>query len=247
MSTVRRSFLVLSLVALFLSGLCFAQFNEDLNQAIFTNDLAKVKNLISAGADINAKSPASFTPLMTAILEGHTEIAKFLIEKGADVNAKFKDFRTPLMFAAQKGDTEIAKLLILKGADVNAKSDQGETALSIAEKAGMNKMAALLKQSGASPTIALAPDEPIFQLQPPATDDEMTMYKKLKSTSPAEVAPFIATRKYFRQLKAEFPDGKVDWKVAPRPPAGVKSDYLLTFDEQLTYLQSVAALGLKAN
>ncbi len=119
-----------------------------------------------------------------------------------------------------------------------------------AEKVGKNSMIALLQQSGVSSSIALAPNEPIFQLHPPATKDEMTMYKKLKSTKPAEVAPFIATRKYFRQLKAwhaQFPDGKENWKQIPRPPAGINPDYALDFDEQLMYLQMQAALKMNDN
>lgn len=254
MSKVRQFALALSLVALLFSGICFAQINADLNQAILANDLTKVKELILAGADVNARVDGWFTPLMTAITKGDTEIAKILIEKGADVNAVFADARTPypesrtpLMFAAQKGNAEIARLLILKGADINAMSYQGGTALSFAEAAGEKDMADLLKQWGAISTLALAPDEPIFQLQPPATVDELTMYKKIKSTTPTEVAQFIAMRKYFRQLKAQFPDGKVDWKTAPRPPAGIKPDYALDFDEQLTYGQMLAAIGMNAN
>ena len=254
MRGVRRSFFVLSLVALLFSCICFAQINADLNQAILANDFAKVKELISAGADVNVRSDGWFTPLMTAITKGHTEIANFLIENGADVNALFADARTPfpesrtpLMFAAQKGDKEVARLLILKGANINAMPYQGATALSLAEAAGENDMAAFLKQAGALPSIAFAPDEPIFQLQPPATVDELTMYKKLKSTAPAEVAPFIAMRKYFRQLKAQFPDDKVDWKTAPRPPAGIMEDYTFDFDEQLTYRQMLAVFGMNSN
>lgn len=254
MSSVRQSFLVLSLIMLFLSGICYAEINADLNQAILANDLAKVKELISSGADVNARGNAWFTPLMTAITRGDTEIAVLLIENGADANALFEDARTPfpesrtpLMFAAQKGNTEIARLLILKGADINALSYQGATALSIAEAAGNNDMAALLKQWGAIPTLAFTPDEPIFQLHPPATEDELTMYKRLRSTTPAEIAPFIAMRKYFRQLKAQFPDGKVDWKQMSRPPAGIKPDYALDFSEQLTYRQMLLAFGLNAN
>jgi hypothetical protein len=241
-----RSVFALFLTVLLVSIFSSADVNDDLRAAASAGNILKVKELISKGADVNAKSPAWFTPLLNAIIGGHRAVAELLIEKGADVNAQFSDYRTPLMFAAKQGDTELAKLLIRKGAKVNAKSYDGETALSIAEKAGKTSMVALLKQSGASPTLALAPDEVIFQLQPPATEEEATMYRKLKTESPGEVLPFIATRKFFRQLRAQFPDGKVDWKKAPRPPVGIKSEYALDFDEQITYLQMLVAYGMNS-
>ena len=37
---------------------------------------------------VNAKNEGGLTPLHTAAMNGHKEIAELLIEKGADVNAK---------------------------------------------------------------------------------------------------------------------------------------------------------------
>ena len=120
--------------------------------------------------------------------------------------------------------------------DSMGRESNGKIVLSIAETEGESEIAAFQSESGAAPAAPIDPDVAMSELKPPATEDEIAMYKNLKSKSPAELGPFIATRKYFRQLKAQFPDGNVDWKKAPKPPEGMKSDYLVDFDEQLTYL-----------
>jgi len=47
-----------------------------------------VSELISKGADVNAKDEDGMTPLHWAASQGHKDIAELLIAKGADVNAK---------------------------------------------------------------------------------------------------------------------------------------------------------------
>jgi ankyrin repeat protein len=53
------------------------------------------KGLIDAGADVNAKDSAKWTPLHRATFWDYTEIVKVLIEAGADLNAEDKDKQTP--------------------------------------------------------------------------------------------------------------------------------------------------------
>ena len=61
----------------------------------------------------------SWTPLMYAVKNGDTAMAKLLIEAGSDVNAhdepKIGD--TALLLAVNRGDFEMAKLLVAHGAD----------------------------------------------------------------------------------------------------------------------------------
>jgi len=236
--------LVLFSVALLLTGLCAAQPSADLMGAVWSNDIAKVKLLISVGVDVNAKDETGLSPLGVAITLKENQIAKLLIDDGASVNGASSDAHSPLMSAARIGDIDIVKLLVAKGADVNATTSQGETALSLAEAAGQKEVVAFLKQSGASSEAALAPGDPIFRLQPPPTEPELAMYRKLMATSPAELAPFLAMRRYFRQLDARFPDHQIDWTKAPKPPDGLKMDYTLDFREQLVYMEMQNAFDL---
>ena len=76
-----------------------------LHQAVEGGDLARVKQLLAAGAEINATDGAGRTPLhfATGVVyggvgghAGHPEIARLLIETGADLSLQNKDGATPL-------------------------------------------------------------------------------------------------------------------------------------------------------
>ena len=123
----------------FLSGLilsflfafqALAGVNEELFRAIEKGNLALVKQLISKGADVNAKDELEMTPLEAAVEKGNLSIVKYLVAKGADVNSKNKLMFgwTPLHFAAERS-LEVVKYLVSKGADVNAKDENGQTPL----------------------------------------------------------------------------------------------------------------------
>ena len=79
-----------------------------------------IRELISVGADVNARNTLGNTPLMFAAGNSSTpEIVELLLEKGADVNARSTDGWTPLMRAARNTNgksAEIQQLLIDAGA-----------------------------------------------------------------------------------------------------------------------------------
>ncbi len=103
---------------------------QDLSGAVFTGDLAAVKQALTEGADPNAKDPQSgSTMLSIAALMGHTEIVELLLEHGADVNAKSRDGSTALHTAAFLGRVETVKLLLEKGADTTLRNGMGSTAI----------------------------------------------------------------------------------------------------------------------
>jgi len=61
---------------------------EQLHFAAGDGDLARVKDLVEKGYDVNAfDEDLSFTPLHYAARENHIEIVKYLLAAGADVNA----------------------------------------------------------------------------------------------------------------------------------------------------------------
>ena len=67
-----------------------------------------VKQHLTDGVGVNAKSERGRTPLHSAAREGHKEVIELLIAKGADMNAKDDDGTTPLDMA---DDKETADLL----------------------------------------------------------------------------------------------------------------------------------------
>ena len=94
-------------------------------------NIKKVRQLLGAGANVNATDNDG----LTALMQVHdAETAKLLIEAGAGINAADKAGRTALMhvvasFGTVEKITELVKALIDAGADVNAADDDGKTAL----------------------------------------------------------------------------------------------------------------------
>ena len=72
-----------------------------------------VKQHLTDGVGVNAKSEMGRTTLHSAAREGHKEVIELLIAKGADVNVKDDDGTTPLDMA---DDKETADLLRKHGA-----------------------------------------------------------------------------------------------------------------------------------
>ena len=136
------------------------------NQAL-TTKLLVVKTLVTAGADVNRKSPLFdavnlpsvnlgvvkylvekgadvndvMSPLRTASIWGHLMVVKFLLEKGADVN---KGCESPLILASENGHVEVVKVLVEAGADLNKTDRQGRTPLHIAVEKGHLEMTHML-------------------------------------------------------------------------------------------------------
>lgn len=106
-----------------------------------------VKVLITNGADVNAQTKDTVTPLMWAANNGDIESVKALIAAHAAVNAKDDEGDTALIFIAdsQFDNSACTRALIAAGADVNAKNIRGETALAHAE---LSEIEDVLKAAG---------------------------------------------------------------------------------------------------
>jgi len=100
-----------------------------LMSALDRYDGVKARQLIAAGANVNASDQHGWTALMTAAMNGDVATVQALLAAGAEVNARNKDGETALSPAAFLGRTAAVRELALHGADVNAASKQGITPL----------------------------------------------------------------------------------------------------------------------
>jgi quinoprotein dehydrogenase-associated probable ABC transporter substrate-binding protein len=113
-----------------------ADLNQELSEAIIANDPARVKFLVSKGADVNARGSQGYTPLTSAARQRYTDMIKLLLKLGANVNARDADNMTPLLEAVIRDDVPSIKVLLAHGANVQARGPQGfdPLALSIEER-----------------------------------------------------------------------------------------------------------------
>ncbi len=84
---------------------------RELSEAIKKNNIDKVKKLINAGVDVNAKYDDAITALHYASIYNRPEIAKKLINAGADINARDKEGKTAFDIAKEEDYQEIIDLL----------------------------------------------------------------------------------------------------------------------------------------
>jgi ankyrin repeat protein len=123
--------------------------NQLLLKASAVGEFQKVKDLIDAGADVDAKNFAGWTSLhLAAANKNLKDVAKLLLENEANVNAK-NDGWTPLHIATRSGQLDIAKLLLENGADFDAKAIDGLTPLHTAILYEQLDIAKLLLENGA--------------------------------------------------------------------------------------------------
>lgn len=73
---------------------------RSLLRAVSTGNLEKVKSLLAAGVDVNARDKDGNTVLMWAASDGYAGIVKLFLDQGADVNVRDKDGRTALMYVS---------------------------------------------------------------------------------------------------------------------------------------------------
>jgi len=132
----------------------FAQSKKDsrppLYEAIYRNDLAKTREAIARGADVNAVYDRD-SMLCWALRSENPDITKLMLQSpGVDVNKRSASYdawgeweRTPLILAAHMGQAKSVSLLLQMGANVNAKDrtdstpeSRGNTALIKAAQRG---------------------------------------------------------------------------------------------------------------
>lgn len=84
--------------------------NTDLFLAIEQKHTDTAKELISYGADLNAKDELGYTPLMYAVAVDDPDMARFLLRYGADLTRKSQYGKTAMDYAKQLKRTNMVEL-----------------------------------------------------------------------------------------------------------------------------------------
>jgi uncharacterized protein len=118
-------------------------------RAVTQGDLAAVREMLQAGADVDARDRHGQTGLMLAAHRGHRGIVEALAAAGADLDVAAKYNLTALMLAVVAGHAEVARTLAQAGADLSIKGTgapgfAGKTAYDLAVAREMVDLCAVL-------------------------------------------------------------------------------------------------------
>ncbi|MGO9674169.1 MAG: ankyrin repeat domain-containing protein [Methylocella sp.] len=91
-----------------------------------------VRNLLGAGARLDARNADGNNALWLACVGAHPDAMEALIEAGVDIDNQNDNGATPLMYAASTGKAAIVERLLLAGADTALETLDGFSALDMA-------------------------------------------------------------------------------------------------------------------
>lgn len=103
--------------------------SDSLHAIVTRGNIAAVQAALAAGADPNQRNAAQETPLLVAVQQDQTEIAKVLIAAGANINAQAENMDTPWLLAGASGRIEMLRAMIPKGPDFSIRNRYGGNAL----------------------------------------------------------------------------------------------------------------------
>ena len=127
---------------------------SDVADTAMRGDVAAVRTLIAAKADVNAPQNDGATALHWAVFKGNREMAETLIRAGANPKAANREGVTPLWLASVNGDAAMIRALLDAGADPNEALPLGRTPLMLAARTGHVDAMRVLLDGGANPNAA---------------------------------------------------------------------------------------------
>ncbi|WP_206444389.1 ankyrin repeat domain-containing protein [Nocardioides turkmenicus] len=105
------------------------RMNEQLIKAAWDNDLARARQLITDGADVNYQDDTQQSAYLIAASEGYVDLLDLTLRNGAEINAKDSYNGTALIRAAERGHADIVGRLVQAGIDLDHVNNLGWTAL----------------------------------------------------------------------------------------------------------------------
>lgn len=101
---------------------------ETLWSAAETGDVARVRECIEAGVDVDAQDETDrYSALLAAAEAGHIEVVATLQAARADVDARDIFGRSPVYAASVAGHVDVVKLLSRSGADLESPDEDSRT------------------------------------------------------------------------------------------------------------------------
>ncbi|WP_409328858.1 ankyrin repeat domain-containing protein [Trujillonella humicola] len=98
-------------------------------EAAWANDVVRARELITAGADVNAQDATQQSAYLIATSEGHRELLEVALAAGADLAALDSFGGTGLIRAAERGHADVVGRLLQAGITVDHVNRSGFTAL----------------------------------------------------------------------------------------------------------------------
>ncbi|CAK7566858.1 MAG: hypothetical protein SEPTF4163_004812 [Sporothrix epigloea] len=135
-----------------------------LERAVAAGKLESIKMLLAAGVSVEDKTGGVFSPLTTAIREGHRDLVKFLLdEAGANPNSPGEHL--PLVKAVRRGhrDEDGGALnlerLLEKGANINQTYRGWNVVMQILEDGNFDLLKLVIEKSGTPVDLDVADDD----------------------------------------------------------------------------------------
>jgi len=121
-----------------------------LHNAVSAGNLAEIRRLVNARANVNARNNDRLTPLMIAAYSGHANVIRYLLTKGANARARQNQNhpRTALIYAVEKGNVNSVRALI-RHSNLNVQDGNGRSALTTAASLNKKNLVRMLVRAGA--------------------------------------------------------------------------------------------------
>ncbi|KAL1899514.1 hypothetical protein Sste5346_002913 [Sporothrix stenoceras] len=135
-----------------------------LERAVAAGKLESIKMLLAAGVNVEDKTGGVFSPLTTAIREGHRDLVKFLLDE-AGANPNTPGEHLPLVKALRRGhhDEDGGALnlerLLEKGGDINKTYRGWNAIMQVLEDGNLPLLKLLVEKSGTPVNLDAADDD----------------------------------------------------------------------------------------